>query len=143
MLISREVLMMDYFIGSFEEYQRGLDEIDPERLLNAKSLIEFLSFIKYFRIISDDLLEKTLRDGIGVLVTEDKKLQQIVEEEGLAIESPIEESLKRKIEEWEEKILLEKGLPRILQRIYFWLLNYDLEVAKEFQQQTRFFKKVP
>lgn len=89
------------------------------------------------------LLEKTLRDGIGVLVTDDKKLQQIAEEEGLVIESPIEEDLKRKIEEWEEKILPEKGLPRILQRIYFWLLNYDLELAKEFKQQTRFFKKVP
>lgn len=47
--------MVYNFIGSFEEYQRGLDEIDSERLLNAKSLIEFISFIKYFRIISDEL----------------------------------------------------------------------------------------
>lgn len=55
MLISREVLMVNYFIGPFEEYTRELDEIDPERLLDAKSLIEFLSFIKYFRIISNEL----------------------------------------------------------------------------------------
>ncbi|MEX2702790.1 MAG: hypothetical protein Q6368_006980, partial [Candidatus Baldrarchaeota archaeon] len=98
-----------------------------------------------YKIDSNDalLLTSSILYDIPSLASDDRKLLKASNEEGIHTQSPINEKLRRDMNEWEKEKLASKGIPRILQRIYKWLLDIDNEIAEEFKKATNNLKQLP
>ncbi|RKU32419.1 hypothetical protein C6496_24020 [Candidatus Poribacteria bacterium] len=87
--------------------------------------------------ITDAVLVQASRTrGANVLATDDRKLIRACPKVDLIPETPIDDPLRRQMADWETKNLPQKGLPRILRRIHYWLHQNDHGVAEEFWSQT-------
>ena len=82
------------------------------------------------------LLQATRARGVNVLATDDRKLIQACYQVDIAVENPIDISLRRQMANWEAKNLPQKGLPRILGRIHQWLCQNHQQAAEDFWSQT-------
>ena len=104
-----------------------------------------LEKIVEYKIDSNDalLLTSSILYDIPSLASDDRKLLKASNEEGIHTQSPINEKLRRDMNEWEKEKLASKGIPRILQRIYKWLLDIDNEIAEEFKKATNNLKQLP
>lgn len=93
-----------------------------------------------------DMLEIDLTDAVLVqtshthgaksLATDDRKLIQACRQVDLVPETPIDNVLRAQMASWETRNLPQKGLPRILKRIYHWLHQRNQQVSEEFWSQT-------
>ena len=82
------------------------------------------------------LLQATRTRGANVLATDDRKLIQACHQVDIAVENPIDVSLRRQMASWESENLPQKGLPRILRRIHQWLHQNHQQAAEDFWSQT-------
>ncbi len=82
------------------------------------------------------LLQVTRTRGANVLATDDRKLIQACHQVDIAVENPIDVSLRRQMASWESENLPQKGLPRILRRIHQWLCQNHQQAAEDFWSQT-------
>ncbi len=67
---------------------------------------------------------------------DDRKLIQVCHQVDIAVENPIDVSLRRQMASWESENLPQKGLPRILRRIHQWLCQNHQQAAEDFWSQT-------
>ncbi|MBN1887864.1 MAG: PIN domain-containing protein [Thermoflexales bacterium] len=58
------------------------------------------------------------RLGIAHLATDDKRLGNLSRAVGLTVDNPIDETLRQRMADWERIHLPQKGMPRLLGRIY-------------------------
>lgn len=82
------------------------------------------------------LLQATRARGANVLATDDRKLIQACYQVDIAVENPIDISLRRQMANREAKNLPQKGLPRILRRIHQWLYQNHQQASEDFWSQT-------
>ena len=82
------------------------------------------------------LVQATRTHNANILATDDRKLIQACHQVGIAVENPIDVSLRRQMASWEAENLPQKGLPRILRRIHFWLHQKHQQIAEDFWSQT-------
>ena len=82
------------------------------------------------------LVQTTLARHANILATNDHKLIQACHQVDIAVENPIDSSLRRQMASWEAENLPQKGLPRILRRIHLWLHQNHQQVAEDFWSQT-------
>ncbi len=82
------------------------------------------------------LVQATRTRNANILATDDRKLIQACHQVDIAVENPIDVSLRRQMASWEAKNLPQKGLPRILRRIHLWLHRNHQQVAEDFWSQT-------
>ena len=82
------------------------------------------------------LVQTTLARNANILATDDRKLIQACHQVDIAVENPIDSSLRRQMASWEAENLPQKGLPRILRRIHLWLHQNHQQVAEDFWAQT-------
>ena len=82
------------------------------------------------------LVEATRTRNANILATDDRKLMQACHQVDIAVENPIDVLLRREMASWESENLPQKGLPRILRRIHFWLHQNHQQVAEDFWSQT-------
>ena len=82
------------------------------------------------------LVQATRTRPANILATDDRKLMQACDQVDIAVENPIDVSLRRQMASWEAENLPTKGLPRILRRIHFWLHQNYQQVAEDFWSQT-------
>lgn len=82
------------------------------------------------------LIEASRARGANVLATDDRKLMQACHQFDLMAETPIDDSLRQQMANWEAKNLPQKGLPRILRQIHRWLYENHREAAANFWSQT-------
>ncbi|MDE0634722.1 MAG: PIN domain-containing protein [Candidatus Poribacteria bacterium] len=82
------------------------------------------------------LVQAACTRGANILATEDRKLIQVCSQVNLTPETPIDDSLRKQMVNWEAKNLSQKGLPRILRRIHQWLHHNHQQVAEDFWSQT-------
>ncbi|MEM3563221.1 MAG: type II toxin-antitoxin system VapC family toxin [Candidatus Jordarchaeaceae archaeon] len=89
------------------------------------------------------LLISCLKQGASSLATDDTRLLKACQQEGVHTEEPIDTKVSQNMETWEKEKLPEKGVQRMLLRIYNWLLDTNPKVAQEFKQATQGMKRVP
>ena len=106
--------------------------VDAGTVLTAMSLADRLGI----DLTDATLLQVVQAQGVTRLATDDKKLAQACRKLGIAPETPIDTSLRQQMAAWEAAHLPAKGLPRVLRRIYQWLLPAYPQVAQEFWSQT-------
>ena len=82
------------------------------------------------------LVQATLARSANILATDDRKLIQACHQVDIAVENPIDISLRRQMASWEAENLPKKGLPRILRRIHQWLHQNHQQAAEDFWSQT-------
>ena len=82
------------------------------------------------------LVQATRTRNANILATDDRKLIQACHQVDIAVENPIDVSLRRQMARWEAENLPQKGLPRILRRIHLWLHQNHQQVAEDFWSQT-------
>ena len=82
------------------------------------------------------LMQATRTRNANILATDDRKLIQACHQVDIAVETPIDVSLRRQMASWEAENLPQKGLPRILRRIHLWLHQNYQQVAEDFWSQT-------
>ena len=82
------------------------------------------------------LVQATRTRNANVLATDDRKLIQACHQVDIAVENPIDVSLRRQMASWEAENLPQKGLPRILRQIHRWLHQNHQQVAEDFWSQT-------
>ena len=87
------------------------------------------------------VLASTLQ--VPVIVTDDIRFQNFTKSQGLLTEAPIMQDTREKMNEWEKENLPVAGLPRVLARIYEYLLAREPETAKGFKQDTFHFSRLP
>lgn len=89
------------------------------------------------------LLAVALVHDIPSLVSDDIKLLNACEQEGLMALSPINDHIRAEISQWEKENLPEKGISRILTRIYSWLQEEENQVAQMFKIATNNLTQFP
>ena len=107
-------------------------EVDLPTILAAMQTADTLEI----DITDAVLLQATRARGANILATDDRKLIQACHQVDIAVENPIDVSLRRQMASWEAENLPQKGLPRILRRIHLWLHQKDQEIAEDFWSQT-------
>lgn len=89
------------------------------------------------------ILATALVQDIPSIVSDDRKLLNAAEQEGLVAVSPINENTRKEIAQWERANLSEKGMSRILTRIHSWLKQENHEIATAFKIATVNLKQLP
>ncbi len=89
------------------------------------------------------LLISCLKQGASSLATDDKSLLKACQQEGVHTEEPIDNTVSQNMEMWENEKLPERGVQRMLLRVYNWLLDMNLRVAHEFDRVTNGMKRLP
>ena len=107
-------------------------EVDLPTILAAMQTADTLEI----DITDAVLLQATRARGANILATDDRKLIQACHQVDIAVENPIDVSLRRQMASWEAENLPQKGLPRILRRIHLWLHQKNQEIAEDFWSQT-------
>lgn len=82
------------------------------------------------------LLEVCRVSGAKYVATEDAHLIQVCIAEGLLIETPLDDDLRRQVSLWEATHLPQKGISRILRRVHTWLNIHSPDVAALFWNHT-------
>ena len=82
------------------------------------------------------LLQAARTRSANILATDDQKLVHACHQVDITVENPIDTQLRRQMASWESENLPQKGLPRILSRIYQWLEQNHQQVAEDFWSQT-------
>ena len=82
------------------------------------------------------LVQATRTRNAKILATDDRKLIQACHQVDIAVENPIDVSLRRQMASWEAENLPQKGLPRILRQIHRWLHQNHQQAAEDFWSQT-------
>jgi hypothetical protein len=78
-----------------------------------------------------------------MIVTDDVRFQNFTKSRGLLTETPITQGMRDKMDEWEKMNLPVAGLPRVLARIYEYLVARESKVASAFEQDTFHFSRLP
>jgi len=89
------------------------------------------------------LLYACLHHGIPSLASDDQKLLEASQREGIYTQCPVNKNLREKMSIWEKEMLAERGLPRILYRIYHWLLGINRETAEKLREATSNLRQLP
>ena len=74
-----------------------------------------------------------------IIITDDARFQNFIKSRGLLFETPISEATRRKMQEWEKHNIPAAGLPRILSRVYRYLLKKGANIANQFKADTKGF----
>ena len=82
------------------------------------------------------LVQATRTRNANILATDDRKLIQACHQVDIAVENPIDVSLRRQMASWEAENLPQKGLPRILRQIHRWLHQNHQQAAEDFWSKT-------
>ncbi|HET7769922.1 MAG TPA: PIN domain-containing protein [Chloroflexota bacterium] len=85
---------------------------------------------------ADALLLLLAREDGGTLVTQDKRLLRVAQDQGMRVRNPITPEMERTIAQWEDRHLPPKGLPRLLRIVERWLREHEPPVADQFREAT-------
>ena len=107
-------------------------EVDLQITLTSMQIADVLGI----DVTDAILLQATRAQDANVLATDDRKLIQACAQVDIAVENPIDISLRRQMANWEAKNLPQKGLPRVLRRIHHWLRQNHQQAAEDFWSQT-------
>lgn len=114
-------------------------ELEPDNLLSA------LNFCNQYRVDTNDgiLIQICLESKNSILVTDDSNLTEVCRKLGISTQNPISEKVRQLMSRWEEDNLPNKGLPRILYRIWSWINKKDEKIATEFRGITQNLVRLP
>ena len=107
-------------------------EVDLPMTLAAMQIADTLEI----DITDAVLVQVTRTRNANILATDDRKLIRACHQVDIAVENPIDVSLRRQMASWEAENLPQKGLPRILRQIHRWLHQNHQQVAEDFWSQT-------
>jgi len=124
----------DLFNSNITFYQ-----FTPDNILNlleetARSALEINDVKLYFL---------ALKVQAPIIVTDDRKFARYIKEHKILHETPISDETRMQMGKWEQENLPPKGLPRILSRMYNYLVDSNVNVAQKFRDDTQGFKKMP
>lgn len=74
-----------------------------------------------------------------IIVSDDKRFGKFITSQGLLWETPITNETRKKMDLWEKNNFPTKGLPRVLNNIYHYLLLQDPKIAEKFKKDTNNF----
>jgi predicted nucleic acid-binding protein len=80
---------------------------------------------------------------VPMIVTDDIRFQKFSKSRGLLTQTPITQNTRDKMNEWEKTNLPITGLPRVLARIYEYLVAREPKAASSFKQDTFHFSRLP
>ena len=119
-------------IAQFSAGPIEIIEVDLPMTLAAIQIADMLGI----DITDAVLVQASLTRGAKILATDDRKLIQACSQIDLVPETPIDDLLREQMADWETRNLPQKGLPRILKRIYHWLHQHNQQISEEFWSQT-------
>ena len=119
-------------LSQFSEGPIEIIEVDLPITIAAMQIADTLEI----DITDAVLVQATRTRNANILATDDRKLIQACHQVNIAVENPIDVSLRRQMANWEAENLPQKGLPRILRRIHLWLHQNHQQVAEDFWSQT-------
>ena len=89
------------------------------------------------------LVQMCVSSEIPSLVSDDRRLLRVCEEEGIHPECPIGEDHRRLMQEWEKAKLVPAGLPRLLSRVHSWMQEINPQLAESFLQASENLRHLP
>ena len=127
-----EANLISQQLSQFSDGPIEIIEVDLPITLTSMQIADALEI----DITDAVLLQATRTRGANVLATDDRKLIQACHQVDIAVENPIDVSLRRQMASWESENLPQKGLPRILRWIHQWLCQNHQQAAEDFWSQT-------